>query len=352
MILLSIIFIAVFVACDQDQNSDDSNQIESLLTPDKVEAYKVSDPTPNDTDDPAVWINKTDPSKSILIGTDKDTEGGLYAFDLSGSLLPDLPFIPLNRPNNVDVEYGFKFDNEFIDIAVVTERNTDKIRVVSLPDFKLIDNGGISVFEDDSLRSPMGVGLYKDSEGAIYAFVSRKDGPAEGYIYQYLLTTRNDKVTGTLVRKFGHFSGSKEIESIAIDDKNGLVYYSDEGIGIRKYSADANSTSQDGVLFGQGDFKEDNEGISIYDKEGEGYVIVSDQQRGTFNFYERTTNVTDIPKYIGRVYVDAVESDGSETISIPLGSEYPEGLFVAMSDDKTFRLYRLEELLAAIDTVR
>ncbi len=45
-------------------------------------------------------------------------------------------------------------------------------------------------------------------------------------------------VKGTLVRKFGLFSGKKEIESIAVDDALGYVYYSDEGYGVRKYYAD------------------------------------------------------------------------------------------------------------------
>jgi 3-phytase len=35
-----------------------------------------------DTDDPAIWVNKADPAKSLVIGTDKDADGALYVFDL------------------------------------------------------------------------------------------------------------------------------------------------------------------------------------------------------------------------------------------------------------------------------
>ena len=34
-----------------------------------------------DTDDPAIWINKTDPSKSWILGTDKDDDGAIYVYD-------------------------------------------------------------------------------------------------------------------------------------------------------------------------------------------------------------------------------------------------------------------------------
>lgn len=35
-----------------------------------------------DTDDPAIWINRQDPSQSLVIGTDKNVDGALYVYDL------------------------------------------------------------------------------------------------------------------------------------------------------------------------------------------------------------------------------------------------------------------------------
>ncbi len=77
------------------------------------------------------------------------------------------------------------------------------------------------------------------SNGAIYAIVGRKSGPVEGYLEQYLLKDNgNGQVVGELVRSFGKFSGIKEIESIAVDNELGYVYYCDEGAGVHKYYAD------------------------------------------------------------------------------------------------------------------
>ena len=56
--------------------------------------------------DPALWVHPADPSKSLILGTDKqESTGGLYVFGLDGKLRQSIA--PLDRPNNVDVEKGF-----------------------------------------------------------------------------------------------------------------------------------------------------------------------------------------------------------------------------------------------------
>jgi 3-phytase len=53
----------------------------------EVQPAVITEKTPNDTDDPAIWINPTEPSKSLVLGTDKgDTTGGIYVFDLAGKI--------------------------------------------------------------------------------------------------------------------------------------------------------------------------------------------------------------------------------------------------------------------------
>src|SRR5690606_15969649 len=126
----------------------------SKLAPIAKNAIKptvITDTTPNDTDDPAIWINKFQPEKSLIIGTDKEKEtGGLYAFDLSGKIVNSV--YPMDRPNNVDVAQDVKFNGSKIDIAVATERNKNQIRIFTLPDLKPLDNGGIPVLDRKSTR--------------------------------------------------------------------------------------------------------------------------------------------------------------------------------------------------------
>jgi 3-phytase len=76
----------------------------------------------DDPDDPAIWINQADPSRSLLRGTNKveAPAGALYVFDMQGQVRQVIT--PLDRPNNVDVEYAVPTTDGMIDIAVVTER--------------------------------------------------------------------------------------------------------------------------------------------------------------------------------------------------------------------------------------
>jgi 3-phytase len=299
-----------------------------------------------DTDDPAIWINPDDPTKSLIIGTDKNSDGALYVFDLNGKIIPEKTVSGLKRPNNVDVEYGLILNGKPIDIAVATERETNKLRVYRLPEMKAVDNGGIDVFAGEKERGPMGISLYKRAkDSAIYAIVSRKSGPADGYLWQYLLQDDGKGgVKGTKVRSFGIFSGKKEIESIAVDDKLGYVYYSDEQSCVRKYNADPEADGADkqlGTISTDG-YLEDSEGISIYEvSDGTGYILVSDQSANKFHIYKREGEPGNPHEHkkVKVVDVSTTNSDGSDVTNVPLGPKFPAGMFVAMADNKTFQCY-------------
>lgn len=310
----------------------------------------------HDTDDPAIWIHPEDPFKSLIIGTDKDSQGALYAFDLQGNIVHKTE--TLQRPNNVDVAYNFPInDSTVIDIAVATEREKNTIRVFSLPDMHPLDGGGIPVFEGEDQRSPMGISLYTRTDtlgrNEIFAVVGRKDGPSGSYLYQYLLQTdTTGMITGRLVRKFGNYSGTKEIEAIAVDNELGYIYYSDERSGIRKYYADPEKGNEELALFGTTGFKEDREGISIYKKDDHnGYILVSNQSNNSFKVFPReglNANPHNHPE-IAEIPVKAVESDGNEVVNFDLGEPFSAGIFVAMSDDKTFHYYDWRKFQKIID---
>jgi 3-phytase len=320
---------------------------------DAIKPITVTETLPHDTDDPAIWIHPTDASKSVIIGTDKDTDGGLYAFDLNGKIIAKSE--ALKRPNNVDIAYGLVIKGQKIDVAVITERESNTIRVFSLPDLKPIDNGGIPVFEGELERDPMGVTLYtRTSDHAIFAIVGRKTGPSGTYLWQYQLTDAgNGRVGANVVRKFGQYSGKKEIEAIAVDNELGFVYYCDEQFGIRKYNADpAKNDNSELALFGNGDFKSDNEGIAIYKKTATtGYILVSNQQANTFIVYPRegaNGNPNEFP-LLAEIPTSTIECDGADVTSLNLGGHYQNGLFVAMSNGMTFHLYSWNDIQKRID---
>ena len=311
----------------------------------------VTERVVHDTDDPAIWVDPRDPARSLVIGTDKNADGGLYAFDLDGRIVTKV--LGLERPNNVDVEYGLALGGTRVDVAVATERLAGAIRVFRLPDLEPVDGGGIAVFEGERERAPMGVALYKrPSDGAVFAIVGRKTGPTAGYLWQHRLEDDGQgRVRATKVRAFGAWSGKEEIEAIAVDDALGYVYYADEAVGIRKYRADPDAPGAEVelALFGGTGFREDREGISIYAiEDGTGYILVSDQQANWFQVFPREGAGGDPHAHplLKSVRVAAQESDGSEVTSARLGPRFPEGLFVAMSEGGVFHYYAWPELAA------
>jgi 3-phytase len=301
-----------------------------------------------DSDDPAIWINEKYPDSSLILGTDKDKEnGGVYIFDLKGNIDSTKSKFGMKRVNNIDIANHFTYLNKDIAIAVATERDNHAIRIFSVPQMEVIDGGGIKVFSDDSLNLPMGIALYTNPQNKkVYSIVGRKNGPKEGYLYQYYLYDSSGVVKSKLVRKFGIYSGKKEIESIAVDNELGYVYYSDEQYGIRKYYANPDSSNNELAIFGKNDFKEDNEGISIYKNDDQtGYIIVSDQSAHSFNVYQREGIGKNKHQHelIGKFEVSAKNSDGSDINTFDLPG-FNGGIFVVMSDNKTFHYYSWQQI--------
>ncbi|MCP5116649.1 MAG: phytase, partial [bacterium] len=218
-----------------------------------------------DADDPAVWVHPTDPAQSLIVGTNKVTApaGALVVFGLDGKIRQTVDGI--DRPNNVDIEYGLDLGGEPIDIAVATERLQSQLRVFRVePDGSgLTPLSSVPVFdgEQGERSAPMGVALYRrPSDGAIFAIVGRKNGPRAGYLWQYRLEDDgNGSLRGTKVREFGSFSGLEEIEAIAVDDELGYIYYADEGDGIHKWAADPDhpNAAQELAHFGRDGFQAD-----------------------------------------------------------------------------------------------
>lgn len=314
----------------------------------------VTEPTKHDTDDPAIWINPANPAESLVLGTDKNTDGALYVWGLDGKIKHDKVVRGLVRPNNVDIAYGVMLGGQKIDIAVVTERYANRLRVYRLPDMAPVDNGGIPVFQGEAARDCMGIALYtRASDGAVFAIVSRSDyqAPRQGYLHQYRLVDDGTGVLrGVFARSFGTWSGTKEIEAIVVDNELGYVYFADEAYGIRKYPADpaADDADEQLAVIGLDGFAEDREGMSIYRTgPGTGYIVVSNQQDNSFNIYAREGTADDPHAHplLKKIDVSTIESDGSDVTHGALPG-FPGGLFVAMSNGQVFHYYAWADLIA------
>lgn len=329
--------------------------------PVEIRPVVATAPVADDADDPAVWIHPTDAARSLIFGTNKvkAPSGALTVFGLDGKVRQVVG--ELDRPNNVDVEYGLTAGGRKVDIAVVTERLKSRLRVFRIAP----DGSGIAEISSlDKLRvfadrtgeaaSPMGIALYRrPRDGAVFAIVAPKTGRREGYLEQYRLEDDGaGRVRAARVRSFGRFSGTGEIEAVAVDDALGYVYYADEGDGIHKYHADPDHPDAERELahFGRTGFKDDREGIAIYERDGQtGYIVCTDQIAGSSQYYiYRREGAPGKPhdhsELLKIVTGGADSTDGLEVTSAALGPRFPHGLIVAMnSKARNFLVYRWED---------
>ena len=321
-----------------------------------LETAAVSD----DADDPAVWINAKDPSRSLIVGTNKVAApgGALYAFGLDGQVRQRIG--PLDRPNNVDVEYGLEAGQTRLDIAVTTERLESRLRVHAVTEAGLRDVSGpegipVLAGEQGEGAMPMGIALYKrPRDGAIFAIVAPKTGGRDRYLWQYRLTaSANGIVSGALVRRFGNYSGTSEIEAVAVDDELGYVYFADEDYGIRKWHADPDhpDANRELAVFGSSGFEMNREGIGIYpDVNGGGYIVCVDQIPGgsRLRFYPRRGlegRPHDQDRLLHVVRIAADSTDGMEVVRAGALPGFPHGAVIAMnSSGKNFHVYRWEDV--------
>jgi 3-phytase len=322
-------------------------------------------PVANDADDPAIWIDSHDASRSLVLGTNKVAapDGALYVFGLDGSVRQTIK--PLDRPNNVDVEYGLAGPQGPVDVAVVTERLQHRLRVFAITERGLtaLDGGhGIAVLagQQGEAREPMGIALYKrPRDGALFAVVAPKTGGTTDYLWQYRIEIgpTSGRARGTLVRRFGNYSGTSEIEAVAVDDPLGFVYYSDEEFAIRKWHADPNhpDAARELAVFGRTGFKRQREGIGILSRpDGSGFIVVSDQiPAGTeLKMYPRQgppARPHEHEPAVATVATPADSTDGLDIVSSTIGGRFEGGALVMMnSAARNFLLFRWSDVEAAM----
>lgn len=321
---------------------------------------------PHEADDPAVWRHPTDPTRSLLLGTDKiEGVGGLYVFGLEGRLRQAIA--PLDRPNNVDVEYGVTLGGYTGDIAVVTERKQRRLRLFAIdPHGTLTDlaPSGLPVFDGETgaEAEPMGVGIYRRRrDGAVFVIVAPKAGPRDGYLAQYRLDADAAGAPRLqFARRFGAFSGvgaapdePGEIEAVVVDDALDVVYYSDERCCLRKYAADpdAPGAGRPLAVFGEHGYAGDREGLAVLDLgHGRGFVVSVDQvpQRSSLLLYPREGAPGEPHRHdlARRVPTASDATDGLDVMPGPGLTGHDAGVAVMMHNaGRSFRLYDVKALL-------
>src|SRR5687767_10559237 len=216
-VILAVVLSTAALGCRRERSPLDEDSTKPPPAPSplskalEIEAEYGTVPLANDPDDPAIWVHPSDPSRSLILGTMKVAApaGALVVFGLDGQIRQVISGI--DRPNNVDVEYGFQLAGSRVDVAVVTERLSRQLRIFRIDPAqgRLVDLGGTPILQDQEGENgaPMGIGLYRRGrDGAIFAIVAPKAGPREGYLWQYrLVDAGGGRIGATFIRRFGRF---------------------------------------------------------------------------------------------------------------------------------------------------
>lgn len=282
-------------------------------------------------DDPAIWVNPSDPAKSLILGDDK--EGGLCVYDLDGKELQVID--ERKHINNVDLRYGFPLAGKFADgtahervdlVGAANETDRSILFYKVNPAARRLEPAGeiVKIGLD-----PYGACLYRSAKSSkVSCFVNDRRGVTQQW---ELRDGGSGSVAGTKVRQFDVGS---QVEGCVADDELGRLYIGEENDSIWDYGAEAADGDKrvrvDRAGKG-GHLTADIEGLAIYDAGGgRGYLIASSQGNNTFVLYDRATRA-----YVGtfRIVDGAVDgvsdTDGIEVTSASLGPAFPKGLFVA-----------------------
>lgn len=310
---------------------------------------------PDAADDLAVWIHPTDTSLSTIIATDKP--GGLEVYDLLGNVLQRIPF----KTNNVDIRYNFLLNGERVALVTGMNRTTFRMFVYKVnPQTRLLED--VAAVTSTSMSGLQGSAMYVSPvSGKYYSFMN-----FNGVLKQYELTDNGQgKVSVTLVRTSIFNSSGALSEGVVADDVRASVYISDEAVGIWKLGAEPTDGDTkeliDGPIASGGNIQPDVEGLTIYYKtDGTGYLIASSQGNGTFTVYTRENGNDFLGSFkIVDGTIDKVTgTDGIDVINFPLGSSFPNGIFIAQDGsninnglvaNQNFKLVPLENISTVLN---
>ncbi|WSY36553.1 phytase [Streptomyces sp. NBC_00887] len=350
-------------------------------------------------DDPAIWRNPADPGRSLVVATAK--EGGLRVYGLDAALVQSIPApAPATeddapgRFNNVDLVTGLRTPAGRADVAVVSDRGNDRLRIYRIdpsrpgkPLTDITDPAAAPVFSADQAeindqRTAYGLAAWQDRRtGRSYAVVSRRNATelallelrptaagTVGYRTVRTLTLPSSfrLPDGTSWTPCGEPGELPQVEGMVIDPANGVLYAGQEDVGIwrvpagldgrpvlvdkvREYGvpgtydpATEDCTPGTDPGFGGERLAADVEGLTLFrEADGDGYLMASSQGDNTFALYDR--EVSEHNEYEGGFRVTSVsadldgseECDGAAVLNEPLGARYPRGLLVVQDGHET-----------------
>ncbi len=279
-------------------------------------------------DDPAIWYNKKDASKSTIIATDK--QKGLGVYNLQGDLLS---FKAVGKINNCDVQYQLNMGSDKIDIIGGSNRTDNTVSIYRYnKQNSSVDS--LALLKIPSLSEEIyGFCFYKNPETEeIFSISIGKDGLLE----QNLIFFDGQSIRYKNIRTYKF---ENQCEGLVADHQKGVLFIGEEDFGIWKLNLRNRNSKKELVCDAtiQKEIKADVEGLTLYfAKNGKGYLLASSQGNNSYAIFERKSP----HKYIGSFRIGdgknidgTCETDGIDVINLNMGTDYPKGFFIAQDGE-------------------
>lgn len=329
LFFLFVLSLSLFYSCDR--KSEGSRKASLKIEKTTTALYETAPVTQNKNDDaaddPAFWFNHDNPSKSLIVGTDK--KSGLAVYNLKGE---QLSFYADGNMNNVDIRYDFILREDTIDIVCSSNRSDHSISIYSIQANATLTNIAARTITSEIVDEVYGFALYKSPvSNKTFAFINSKAGEIEQW---ELFSTSNALVDAKKVRSFNL---KTQVEGMVADDKNQVIFIGEEVNGIWKFDAEPNGSTEGKLLAKSTSSDNENivydiEGLSIYYLPGnDGYLVASSQGNYSYAIYNRRSP----HEYLGSFrivdgIIDGVEeTDGIDIYSFPVNEDFKHGIFIA-----------------------
>lgn len=288
-----------------------------------VETVAVGTVGADAADDPAIWVDRNNPSRVVIFGTDK--KAGLYTYNLDGSVLQNLAG---GEPNNVDLREGFVIDGRPQVLVATSDRSAGRFGIgLFIMDPATLQTHFWGTIALD-LAEPYGLCMAKNGN----QFIVLVNG-TDGQVRQLAVSVGADgKPVGTEQKRYAL---SSQTEGCVVDESNGNVYIGEEAKGVWRFSLDPANTSRVQIATAPSKaLVPDVEGLALIREGAKTWLLASSQGDAAFAVWR----VEAAPKFVGRFSVhpgngiDAVTgTDGIAALEGPVGP-YKEGLIVVQDD--------------------
>jgi 3-phytase len=265
-------------------------------------------------DDPAIWVNRQDPSSSLVIGNDK--LGALETYDLQGNRVQRISGGGFY--GNVDTRGDYVAVSHGGIVVYLVRPATQQLSLATDGSGKIATSGeGLCMYD------PGADGL----SGGLYVFTV---GRGNGLVREYSLKDPDNDglVAGSLVRSF---TLGSEAEGCVADDAAGSFFVSEEDVAVWRYGAEpGDGKARTRVAAVGANLPADAEGLTIAGD----YLFASAQTAGNqsfINVYLRTapySYVKSVRVVAGSHSDDCDHTDGLAAYAGDLGSRFPRGLLV------------------------